>query len=213
MFDNFISLGDACAVAASMSKYGSRSWSGVFDWLVTPNFNMVLHLMEHDFKGFMLKENLENLQDNKNTFQDKKFGITFIHDVEYSISLKDNYEDLYAKYNKKIQGFRKELTRKNCFLRSVCSEVELNYILKNKDYIEQIIKKGNRESEIIFLIRNDVIISSKIGFRYYVMLNLYSGASRKLLRGWFDGGEEFLLYCKQNFNIDKLLKNIQFDRD
>ena len=76
----------------------------------------------------------------------------------YLISLKDNYEDLYAKYNKKIQRFRKELTRKNFFLRSVCSEVELNYILKNKDYIEQIIKKGNKESEIIFLIRNDVII-------------------------------------------------------
>ncbi len=158
MFDDFISLGDACAVAASMSKYGLRSWSGVFDWLVTPNFNMVLHLMEQNFKGFMLKENLENLSDNKNIFQDKKFGITFIHDVEYLISLKDNYEDLYAKYNKKIQRFRKELTRKNFFLRSVCSEVELNYILKNKDYIEQIIKKGNKESEIIFLIRNDVII-------------------------------------------------------
>ena len=81
----------------------------------------------------MLKENLENLSDNKNIFQDKKFGITFIHDVEYLISLKDNYEDLYAKYNKKIQRFRKELTRKNFFLRSVCSEVELNYILKNKE--------------------------------------------------------------------------------
>ncbi len=45
------------------------------------------------------------------------------------------------------------------------------------------------------------------------MLNPYSRVSRKLLRGWFDGAEEFLLYCKQSFNIDKLLNNIKFDRD
>lgn len=82
MFDNFVSLGNECPVAVSMSKYGLRNWSGVFDWLVTGNFNIVLHLIEHNFKDFMLKESLENLPNNKNAFQDKKFGIIFIHDLE-----------------------------------------------------------------------------------------------------------------------------------
>lgn len=34
-FSNFVSLGYICPVAASMSKYGLRSWSGPFDWLIT----------------------------------------------------------------------------------------------------------------------------------------------------------------------------------
>ena len=43
MFSNFVSLGEACKVAASMSKYGLRSFSGPFDWVITRRFDMVLH--------------------------------------------------------------------------------------------------------------------------------------------------------------------------
>ena len=52
MFENFISLGAGCQVAASMSKFGLRSWSGVFDWLFTDRFEWILYYLENNFKGF-----------------------------------------------------------------------------------------------------------------------------------------------------------------
>lgn len=68
MFDNFISLGPWCATAASMSKHGLRSWSGPFDWVLTPCFESVLNLIENDFEDFLLRENLETYSNKKHSF-------------------------------------------------------------------------------------------------------------------------------------------------
>lgn len=59
MFSNFVSLGTACPVASSMSKYGLRSFSGSFDWFITSRFDIVLHYLENDFKDFLERSKLE----------------------------------------------------------------------------------------------------------------------------------------------------------
>lgn len=51
MFDNFISLGWKCKVAASIEKYGLRSCSGPFDWCVT-EFKGVIETIDSNFSGF-----------------------------------------------------------------------------------------------------------------------------------------------------------------
>ena len=58
MFHNFISLGAWCPTAASMSKYGLRNGSFLFDWLGTPRFESVIHFIENEFSDFLLKENI-----------------------------------------------------------------------------------------------------------------------------------------------------------
>ena len=63
MFSNFVSLGEACKVAASMSKYGLRSFSGPFDWVITRRFDMVLHYLENDFEDFLEKSKLEPIDE------------------------------------------------------------------------------------------------------------------------------------------------------
>lgn len=50
MFDNFISLGWKCKVAASIEKYGLRSCSGPFDWCVT-EFKGVIETIDSNFSG------------------------------------------------------------------------------------------------------------------------------------------------------------------
>ena len=77
VFSNFISLGSACQTASSMEKYGLRSWSGPFDWLVTDSLQWVLHYMETDFADFLKKENLERCQENPKTFVEEKGGSSF----------------------------------------------------------------------------------------------------------------------------------------
>ena len=96
MFENFVSLGPACPTASSMAKYGLRSWSGVFDWLITPELKNVLYFIESDFENFLKADNLEILPYNSTIFKDKKYNITFMHDKEYPLFTK--YENLLEKY-------------------------------------------------------------------------------------------------------------------
>lgn len=214
MFDNFISLGPWCPTASAMSKYGLRSWSGPFDWLVTPDFKNIMYFLEHDFKDFLLKENLENLPKDSTGFRDKRFEITFLHDKEYAVSLGKNYDKILRKYNKKIERFRKEIKRKSCFLRSVVSEKDLKYILSHNEYIHETIKRTNKENEIIFLLSHELHVCTEQlkGIHYYMMPGKYSADTYRLLRGWFDGADDFLTFCGLNFNAEALLQNIAYDR-
>lgn len=82
MFENFVSLGNACPVAASMEKWGIRSWSGPFDWLITYSLKEVLHCLETYFTEFLLKENLTVMENGQKGFLDIKNGFRYIHDGE-----------------------------------------------------------------------------------------------------------------------------------
>jgi len=100
MFSNFVSLGVACPTASSMSKYGLRSWSGPFDWLVTEAFEWVLYFIENDFFGFLEKKNLERVKGSPKKFVDKKSGFVFLHDQEYPFEVR--FDELKQKYQKRI---------------------------------------------------------------------------------------------------------------
>ena len=102
MFDYFISLGCRCHVAASMSKYGLRSCSSPFDWLITSDFSWVLYHINTDFKDFLLQENLESYDEYQNHFLDKQSGIKFSHDKE---SFRYEYNALKSKYDRRITNF------------------------------------------------------------------------------------------------------------
>lgn len=97
-FESFVSLGTECPVAASMSKYGLRSWSGVFDWLVTESLPWVLYYIENDFEGFLEKEDLEMIQDDPKRFKNKSNGFKFLHEEE---PFQEEYEKIKKKYEKK----------------------------------------------------------------------------------------------------------------
>lgn len=74
MFENFISLGYYCGVAASMSKLGIRSCSGPFDWYIS-EFQGVLECIENDFGDFLDVNNLEVVS-NGTAFEDKSIIFT-----------------------------------------------------------------------------------------------------------------------------------------
>lgn len=211
MFANFISLGSACQTASSMSKYGLRSWSGPFDWLVTDSLKWVLYFIENDFKDFLEKENLERFNDRPRAFQDKKSGFEFLHDYESPFETK--YDELKQKYQKRIDKFMQETIKPTCFLRTVISSDEIKYISQNHKYIKAVIEKKNDQNEIIFLIRKDVEINVEIPFRHYVMPGKWNGGPEAILRNWFDDADEFLSYCFRNYDIISLVRNIEFGRN
>lgn len=126
MFSNFISLGSACLTASSMSKYGLRSSSGPFDWLVTDSLQWVLHYMENDFEDFLLKDNLERMAEYPKAFRDKTSGFVFHHDYEYPFEVK--YDELKERYQRRIDRFMKATEKPTCFLRLVINSDEIEYI-------------------------------------------------------------------------------------
>lgn len=124
------------------------------------------------------------------------------------------YEKVYLKYQKRIDRFRNEIKRKTCFFRGLNSDYELNYIKSNSDYIKRVITKDNEESKIIFLLTEGLDTSLyDVSFQYYIMHNKYSGATNELLRGWFDGNDEFMRYCCDNIDTYTVMKNIMFDQE
>lgn len=208
MFDYFISLGCACPIASSMSKYGLRSCSSPFDWLITRDFSWVLYHIDTDFKDFLLQENLESYDEYPLHFLDKQSNIKFIHDKE---SFRHNYAALKSKYNRRIDKFLEITKKKVCYLRRIGSEKHLDYIISNTDYIRSVICKHNPDSEIVFLCHRTLDIPENFPFRYYKMKNEYSGANRNALRSYFDGADDFLTFCGENYSGINIIKNLSYD--
>lgn len=209
MFSNFVSLGAACPTASSMSKYGLRSWSGPFDWLVTESLEWVLYFIENSFVDFLERKNLERFKGSPKKFIDKKSGFIFLHDQE--CPFEDRFEELKQKYQKRIDRFMEEIRNPTCFLRSVIESAELSYITKNVAYINRIIKNKNSTNELVLLIHREVDIPADMPFRYYIMPGEF-GHGHKRLRSWFDGADDFLEFCASKYSPVSIMKNIAFDQ-
>lgn len=210
MFDYFISLGSACPVAASMQKYGLRSFSGPYDWLITPDFKGVLHYLETDFGDFLLQENLEKYRhQNQEGFLDKKTGIKFIHET---YNFEREYNKLKEKYDRRISRFLKASKSKVCYLRSIRNQEDVEYIKNNSDYIRDVIKKNNPDSELVLLYGNDCVVYDKLPFYCYNTPGIWSGASWITLRSYFDHADDFLEFCASNYSSSNLMKNVVYDR-
>lgn len=208
LFDYFISLGSSCPIASSMAKYGLRSFSGPFDWLITEDFNWVLHTIETNFFDFLQQNNLEPYLDQEKFFKDKMSGFIFLHENE---NYKSEFDALKQKYAKRIKRFCSAAQKRTCFLRSIPSKKDLDYIMNHAEYIRKVITKNNSENQIIFLAAKEVEIPEDMPFKTYKMLAPYGGMGHAKLRAFFDGASEFLNFCGENYFGSSLLKNLEFD--
>lgn len=176
IFEDFCSLGTLCPTASSMSKYGLRSYSGVFDWLITYDFKYVLHYMENDFGDFLRKENLIRYDNSPKMFYDTGSKFIFMHDKEFPFETE--YDKLREKYQKKIIRFLDRTQKATCFIRIIVSENEIEYINKHGDYVESVIKKNCSENEIVFLVKNE-IGRLPLRFRSFVLPQYEPGGAEK----------------------------------
>ena len=211
MFDNYISLGARCYVAHCMSKHGLRSFSGPFDWCTSDFFEGVIPLLETDFKEFMLYKNLKVSEEyGEKVFDDLKYKINYPHDVKKS--LKEDYDGIYEKYQRRIERFRAEIRNPTCFIRGVKSIEELISIQENGERITQVIKK-HPNNEIVFIIPNFVYESYpiKLNFRYFVVDAVNYFYDREKDRSIFDSNAELIDFLEGNYDSDKRKDNLIVD--
>ena len=104
-------------------------------------------MMESGFADFLIKENLTWKQESPSIFSDTKYGFTFPHDIKRNLDCE--YEQVLAKYRRRIDKFR-DLTRKpTVFFRMIWNDDEARYIRENRDYIDSVITRGNPENRLV----------------------------------------------------------------
>lgn len=210
MFNYIISLGWLCGTAGSLSKYGFRSGSDPFDWYFS-ELKSVLHFIETDFSDFLIRENLEEVPDRPLQFRDIKYNLLFNHDIKWNF--KAEYADIYKKYMRRVERFRRKIQSPSCFIRAVRDENELHYIVDNQDYIKQIIKKSNSTNEIVFLIPQWIRIQKELPFPSFVLnIERYDGDGRKNIRGMFDKNNDIIEFLKKNIAVSSVVSNLEWDR-
>ena len=153
LFDNYISLGYYCGVAASMSKMGIRCTSGPFDWYISGEFKGVLSCLENDFSDFLCKDNLE-VTNAGTSITNTKYLFHMGHEIKNSFE--QDYESINEKYMRRIKCFREQIKQRTCFIRVIYNVKELRYILENQAFINDIIKKFNIDNEIIYIVAKSI---------------------------------------------------------
>lgn len=206
-FDNCFSLGWFCGTASSLSQLGLRSFSGPFDWYFS-DFSSVLNQIDKEFTDFMKKENLEVTDNNLLVFKDTKYNFYCNHDIKENFEIE--YLNIYNKYRKRADRFLESIKNPTCFFRAVRTETEVKYIIKNVDYIEDILKRYNSENSIVYILLRDMdpLPSNLKWFR--LTSKEYIGKVYEM-RNMFGQSKELLQFCKTLLSLEKIKSNKKFD--
>lgn len=204
---NFVSLGPSCPVAGSMSKYGLRSCSLPFDWLVTSSFSNVLRCIETEFAEFLQKDALVEYSKGSRIFIETKNNFYFIHDRE--VHFKNEYNLLKEKYDSRIRNFTKLTKQPTCYLRAITDDKELNYVIENCEYIKRVVAKGNSANIIVFLVTKELTVT-ELPFLWFKMEEAYDMHS---IRTFFDNAEDFLDFCYEHIENRTLISNLKYDQE
>ena len=208
MFKHYISLGWFCGTAAALAKMGGRGFSAPFDWCFS-DFRGVIHLLDTDFEDFLKEDNLVVLEDGKRFF-DSIHGIRYVHDIRKSFA--GEIEEVREKYCKRIDRFRVAIEEGTCFFRAVCDASELEFIQREEAYINQVIKRYNKDNEIIYVIPNFLSIpNTKESTFFQLAIDGYFEAERTILYELFDSNKELITFCVDNIDSSRRKDNLLFN--
>ena len=155
-YDSIISLGFFCSTALELERVGLRSHSSPFDWVLSLRFDKVIELIENNFENFLNIDYLQQYRSNPSFYMNSKYDIHFYHDFNKYKTLEMQIKDIEIKYKRRISRFYESIKNKTLFIRYISSEEECIFIENNLQKILSIIKKYNKENDIIFIINDDI---------------------------------------------------------
>lgn len=155
-FENIISLGFFCGVAETIQKVGLRKKSYPFDWVISNEFEKVVSLIENDFKGWLNLESLYQSKENREQYTNTKYNIGFFHDFDRYTSLDQQINNVRKKYEKRINRFYEDIKKPTLFIRYLSSQSDFEYALKNNSKIESLLKRYNKQNQILYIANNNL---------------------------------------------------------
>jgi len=115
-YDAIFSLGNLCLTSIQLKKHNLRPYSGVLDWVASPDLSKVINLLENRFIGFLDYENLRVLgyADKYICVSDDGYRIVSNHDFGIDENTLENlwsYHEVMKKYNRRIKRFLEEMNQ------------------------------------------------------------------------------------------------------
>lgn len=140
-YDAIFSLGDLCLTSIQLEKNRLRPFSGVLDWMASPNLSDVNRLLRNRFIGFMDFPNLRAFEQNESfvIVSDDAYHIVSNHDFstdKNTLTHLADYSKVKEKYDRRIQRFlnKLETSKRILFVRTEASyqdTLELEAILSS----------------------------------------------------------------------------------
>lgn len=112
-YTSIYSLGSQCACAMYLNECGLRKMAGPFDWIMGVNFDKRVDIIIDNFNSFLHKSKLRKLPDFKqkmhDNYIDEGTGFIFMHDFNSSNDFDTEFEEVKAKYDRRIARFMQVL--------------------------------------------------------------------------------------------------------
>lgn len=120
-YDIIYSVGVTCAAATYLNRHFLRVTSGPLDWCGSAgeqgSFGYRMELIRRRFEGFFLKENLQKIDEEVESFcdrfcdlyQDKGSGFYMPHEFPLGASVDELYPTVRAKYDRRIKRFYEKI--------------------------------------------------------------------------------------------------------
>lgn len=117
-YDFVCALGDDCATATYLRMHGLRRMSLPLDWVgwARTGLDCYVDYVCSDFRDFMRLDHLEQIgmspqfQDKAHDcYRDRTTGLTIAHDFPAGVPLAESYEEVKAKYDRRIARFYKTM--------------------------------------------------------------------------------------------------------
>lgn len=153
MYNNIISIGFNCAIAASLRRYGLRNRTYPFDWGVS-TMEGVLTAVKEKFADFLDESWIMEIEDGM--YYHNKYQFNFVHDFQDGIWNEIDFEGqlryVKNKYKKKICNFLEDMELGGIlFVRQIQDLFEAKYIVENMEYINEILQIGLNNNSVIWI--------------------------------------------------------------
>ncbi|KAB2335692.1 DUF1796 family putative cysteine peptidase [Bacillus mesophilum] len=135
-YDAAFSLGHLCLASMQLRKFQLRPFSGVLDWVGSPNLSNINSLISNDFKDFLNFQHLQPVKYLSSTdlyVWDSYYDIGFNHDFktdQNSLEQLGGYDTVKEKYDRRIARFNEKLEtgKRILFIRTEGNKEEIEVL-------------------------------------------------------------------------------------
>ncbi|TVY02156.1 DUF1796 family putative cysteine peptidase [Cohnella terricola] len=125
-YDTIYSLGDLCLASIQLKQNKLRPFSGVLDWMASPQLHDVNRLLRYRFEEFMNPSNLRIIGyagEDKICVADDFYNMVSNHDFDVgnnSLTLLSGYPEVKEKFDRRIRRFlhKAATSKKMLFVRT-----------------------------------------------------------------------------------------------
>lgn len=189
-----------------MERIGLRSASYPFDWLVTPDMEQIMRMIDTGFTDFIKEADLRQKEVGSDIFINSSNGFHFVHDFKGSVSLHDQMPEVNDKFKRRIDRFLTDICDPTLFVRYIADESrteegdikDLKWTEDNLDSIMATLRSFNTENDIIW-IANDGVDSLLIPDIYYVAKDDNDSVARRPL----DKNESLRVLLTESYYPDR----------